>query len=113
MADLPDIFRGDDRNYNLIFVDSNSAAIDITGWTIFITVKEKISDVDADASIAITATITNASGGLASFTFTASHLGDLAGYYYYDIQVKRANTKIFTVTAGKIKIKRDITRRTS
>ncbi len=41
MANLNDFYRGDDRNYNLIFVDEDDAALDITGWTIFITVKRK------------------------------------------------------------------------
>jgi len=112
MADLNDIFRGDDRNYNLIFKDADGVAIDITGWTIFVTVKEKINDSDDDAKIAIEATITNAVGGLATFSFTDVQTYELNGDYYYDVQIKKADGAIFTVTSGRIKIKRDITRRT-
>jgi len=112
MSDLNDIYRGDDRTYNLIFKDADEVAIDITGWTIFVTVKEKINDSDDDAKIAIEAIITNAAGGLATFSFTDAHTYELNGNYYYDVQVKKSDGVIFTVTSGKIKITRDVTRRT-
>jgi len=113
MANLNDFYRGDDRNYNLIFVDEDDAALDITGWTIFITVKEKLTDADDDAKIKAVGTITDAAGGLASFTFTAAQTYDLDGNYHYDIQIKKADGKIFTVTSGKVKVKKDTTRRTT
>ena len=38
------IVRGDSKQYTLYFKDSDGVVIDITGWTVFFTVKEKIDD---------------------------------------------------------------------
>jgi len=43
------VYRGDDFSTQLIFTDDNEAVIDITGWTIFFTVKKKVTDSDSNA----------------------------------------------------------------
>ena len=50
------IKRGDTKTYTLYFVDEDEAPIDITGWTVFFTAKNKPSDNDASAVISKTIT---------------------------------------------------------
>jgi len=44
------IFRKSTKNYELIFTEDGSAK-NITGWTIYFTVKTKVEDTDANARI--------------------------------------------------------------
>lgn len=115
MADLNDFYRGDTREYTLTFVNGDGSAIDITGWTIFFTMKEKESDDDDDAKIKKDITShSNPTGGITSFTLEAGDTDDLEGRkYYYDIQAKKANGDIVTVTKGRVRVLIDVTIRTS
>lgn len=106
-------YRGDTNVLNLIF-KTGGVAVDITGWTIFFEVKKKITDTDADAVISKTVTDhTNAAAGLSAITLAAADTVDLAGDYFYDIQVKKGDGTIFTVTSGKYTFKADVTIRTT
>lgn len=107
------VTRGDDIIYQLAIVDQNDLAIDITGYTVFFTVKEKPTDTDANA--VITKDITshyNAEGGITQISLTPTDT-DRIGAYYYDIQIKNGDGNITTPITGTISFKRDITIRTS
>ena len=107
-------YRGDDMLISLTFKDSNGVAIDITGWTIFFTIKKTKDDTDA-ASVYeqdIT-TIPNPTLGVLQFTIPHTVTQTLTGSYWYDIQVKKLDGTIQTVTNGNINFERDVTRRTT
>jgi len=111
---LLEIYRGDSKSYDLTFTNGDGEAIDITGWTIFFTAKEKRTDSDDDA--VMSKDVTNHSdptGGVSAISFTASETNIDPKAYYYDIQVKKADGTIRTVLVNKLQILIDITRRTT
>jgi len=106
-------YRGDTVTLTLTFKDSNGAAQDITGWTVFFTLKINKQDTDDNAVIKKTITEhTNPEGGITTITLTASETVDLLGGYFYDIQYKTDEGVIKTVLEGESKFLEDVTRRT-
>ena len=104
--------RGDDKTWNLTFVDEDSVAIDLTGATIFFTVKINKADADADAIISVDqASHTNAAGGLSSITITNSQTDIKPGNYFYDFQLVDSGSLVTTVLSGIFKITQDVTTR--
>lgn len=111
------IYRGDDKNYNFTFKNAAGEVIDITGWTIFFTVKPAIDDEDDDANAVIAKTITehvNPANGIATVPLADTDSNDLhAEEYVYDFQRKSSAGKIKTLMHGPYEITRDVTRRIS
>ena len=108
------IMRGDDKWYVLTFKDADGVAIDITGWTIFMTVKGKMTDADVDAII--TETVTShfdPTAGQTKVHISSTQSTVAAASYYYDIQVKKDDDEIFTVMYGDFVVRQDVTLRTS
>jgi hypothetical protein len=111
-------YRGDTYSLSINFTDENAVAIDITGWTLFFTVKSRKTDTDAQAIAAElpvkTITIhSNPTGGQTVISLTASETNSLSGKYYYDIQYKKPDGTIKTFLKGVINFTEDITRRVS
>ena len=105
--------RGDTQTYTLYFCDEDGAREDITGWTVFFTVKTKSSDVDASAIISKTVTThTDATNGETQISLTSTDLATV-GRYIYDVQVKTDTGDIKTVVEGNFTITQDVTTRTS
>jgi len=108
------ITRGDTWERVIYFKDDDEVAIDITGWTIFFTVKEKVSDEDASAKISKTITThTDPTNGESKITLTYTDTALTCKNYIYDLQVKTDEGEIKTLLEGVITIKQDITIRTS
>jgi hypothetical protein len=108
------IKRGDSKAYTLQFVDENDVAIDITGWIVFFTAKEKVSDDDDDAAIKKDITShTNPTNGETKISLTSTDTAIDVKSYYYDIQVKTDTNEVKTIVDGKLLIQQDITQRTS
>lgn len=112
------MFRGDSKTWDLTFTDSNSSSINITGYTIYFTIKNKntyynASD-DADALVSVNVTShTDATSGLSAVALTPSNTSTIApGTYVYDMQLKDAAGNIMTFINGEILINADVTRRT-
>lgn len=200
-----EIVRGDDRTYTLTFTDSAGAAVDITGCTLFFTVKQKATpdyqeigtctmsvaspcvvtlaahglaegrkirftttialpsalmeeedyyvkyvdtgtfqialtsggnaintagiqagvhtlwaiptptaDTDLDALIKYTWTShSSPTDGISTLTLVPADTTNMNGSYYYDLQLKDANSKIFTPMYGMFNVIADVTKRTS
>lgn len=114
-----EVYRGDDKNYLLHFVDGAGADINITDWTVFFTVKpHPISSYDADdtgALISKTITVhTVPLEGKTTISLSKTEFASLPiSAHLYDIQVKRADGTIKTIVVGTFNVLRDITRRTS
>ncbi len=103
-------FRGDTLTKALTFKDENGTAIDITGWTIWFTIKSSQDDADS-AAVAqdIVTSHTNATAGESTISLTAAETDELEGNYYYDIQIKKLDGTIKTVLDGTINFSKDIT----
>ena len=109
-----EITRGDSKTYTLLFRDENDACVNITGWTIFFTVKQNAGQSDDDAKIKKDITIhTDPLNGQSAIELTSSDTASLQGGYLYDIQYKDASGKIHTIVEGIFSVAKDITRRTS
>jgi hypothetical protein len=108
------IIRGDDVTIPVTFSDDAGQAINITGATVFFTVKSDLSDTDDDAVIAKTITThSNASQGQTTITLTANDTLIDAGKYYWDLQIKDSAGKITSTLADTLEVKLDVTRRTA
>lgn len=105
-------YRGDDISFNMTFTDENSTAIDITGWTVFFTIKINKTDTDAKAVLHkefkdFAAPTT----GIAPIVVSHTETDNFNGNYFYDFQAKRLDGSILTLTSGSITFLTDITRR--
>jgi len=113
------VYRGDTFTERLVFtsIDSNGVVtpIDITGWTIFFTIKKSKTDADTSAVIRVTLSddsfATSPELGIALVEVPASDLDDLLGMYYYDFQMKTLDGKVYTILEGTITFVADISRR--
>lgn len=100
--DLSDMVEGDDRDFNLTFTNADTgSAIDITGWTIKVRVKENVYETESLISKNITSH-TDAANGETSFSFTDTDTEDLEGKKYYDIKVVKDTGDKQTVLRGSI-----------
>lgn len=83
-ADLT-YYRGSTDVLSLTWKDSNDAAVDLTGYTASMTIRDRAGTVLASTSSGITATITAASG-LVAFTISDSSASALTvGTHRYDV----------------------------
>ncbi len=119
MADIT-LIRGDDEVLTITFTDADGAPINITGYTVYFTVKRqpdyrdnaddddaliKIDQADHSAPAATNATTIT----IPKATMDVIEEGD----YSYDIQIKDGGGLISTATPGTVRVLADITRRTT
>lgn len=108
------IFRGDDVTFTVNVVDASSNAIDITGSTLFFTVKANETDLDANALITKDVTShTDPSNGETEVTLSNTDTEIRPGKYVYDFQVVTSGGSVTTYGRGAFIVKQDITLRTS
>lgn len=107
--------KGDDSVITVTFLDSSGAAINITGATVFLTVKEKLSNIDDDAVIAIDQTThTDPTHGITQITIDSTTSASLdEKNYFYDIRLKQSGGLISTTDTGIFNVSQTVTRRTS
>jgi len=107
------IVRGDTKVYTIQFKDGNSNPINITGWTVFFTVKRNLKDTDTDALIKKTITThTDVTNGVSEISLSPTDT-NYVGNFYFDIQVKQTDSSIHTIAIGTAEFIRDVTNRTS
>lgn len=107
-------YRGDDLSFKLKFADTNGAAIDITGWAIFFTLKLSKDDSDSEAALIDTTTAPSGSiSGEITINVPGSSLNTFVGPYYYDFQYIDLSGNVRTITSGTITFEKDVTRRVS
>jgi hypothetical protein len=94
------ITQGDTFTLPLAFTNEDTgAAINITGYSIYMTLKKSLEDTDAQAALKKTVTShTNAAGGLTQIVLSAAEtlalpLGDL----YFDVKYKDGSSNVRTV----------------
>jgi len=95
--------RGDTRTWTLNFT-SSGAAVNITGWTIFFTLKTHVDLPDSLASLQkIITEHTNAAGGVSQLDLVPSDTSGLdAGEYHFDLQVVTDGGEVHTLLKGKL-----------
>jgi hypothetical protein len=105
--------RGDSGRLDVTVKESDGAAYDLAGATLFLTVKNALTDADSAAVIRKeVASHDNAAGGLSHFDLLTSD-NATAGTRYYDVQLKTSDAKIYTLFGGLWKVLADVTARTA
>jgi hypothetical protein len=113
-ADLADITEGDGAAFDLTFEDETGAAVDITGWTVWLTIKDDPGDSDADAIVQQNNTThADPPNGLTSFSLSNADTAGVTGHKHYDIQIKRpSDSDPHTVIMGRVYFGHEITEAT-
>ncbi len=108
-------YLGDTFERERVFLDSNNNPIDLTGATVFFTVKKNYSDTDSDAIIAkqITSFTEPTLGKYKILIELSENLYLLPGKYYCDIKIKQSNNKITTDFNGFCVFKNSVTLNTN
>ena len=107
-------YRGDDISFNMAFTGEDEITpLDITGWTVFFTIKNNKSDPDKKAVLQKEfINFAAPQNGIAPIIVSKTETDGFKGSYYYDFQVKRLDGTILTISSGSITFIEDITRRT-
>ena len=93
-----EVRRGDTAGYDINFVDKDNAPVDITGWTVYFTVKEKIEDEDSAAKIKKEiSSHTNPTEGETTITLTSLDTALEPKPYLFDIRVKTNLNEVKTI----------------
>jgi len=105
--------RGDSGRLDVVVRQADGEPYDLTGATLFLTVKTALTDADAAAVIRKEVTShDDAEGGLSHFSIAT---GDnaTAATRFYDVQLKDTNNGIYTLFGGLWKVLADVTARTA
>lgn len=110
-----ELAQGEDWSLNLRFINkSTGLPIDITGWTVFFTAKNRVSDADADAIIAKSIVTHSApSQGETAIYLLNTDSDDIHGTFPYDIRYKTDSSQIKEIVSGDLKINPAVTKRKS
>jgi hypothetical protein len=105
--------RGDTVKLN-ITVTRGGSAVDLTGASIWFTVKNAVTDADPGVfqkTVGSGIVVTNAAAGQAQITIANADTSAIVGSrtLLYDIQVKEAGGDITTVANGTITVSPDVT----
>jgi hypothetical protein len=103
-----EFYRGDNFTLTLTFYE-NGVIKDITGWTVWFTIKQYQDDLDVAAVLQKKVTVhLDPTNGVTAVSVTAAE-NLFAGRYYYDIQYKTGGGVVQTVLSGEISFIKDIT----
>jgi len=102
--------RGNTQTYIVNFTNSSGDEVDITGWTVWMTVKCNEDDLDTSAKVQKTNAIhTDPTGGTTTFLLSATDTENLKGVYFYDVKFKNTAGTIKTVIKGKFIVEGTVT----
>lgn len=105
------ISRGDSPVIPVVVRDTNSAAVNITGYTFTFTVDTQPSPSDDTSNLfGISGAITDAANGRVEFQPSTSQTNLAPGVYFYDIQMITATPSVRTILSGVLEVKQDITK---
>lgn len=98
-----------DNKIYCYFIDEDESVLDITGATVYFTVKSKPTDLDASSILSKTiTTIENPGIGEAIISLTDTETKTLLGNYIYSIVLKKSDGTFKTASEGNILFKREI-----
>ena len=105
--------KGDNYPIQIQVLSEDGSYFDLTGCTVFFTVKKRYEDADSAALISVdTTSHTSATEGITSIDLTGSDT-DIEGSFVYDVKVKDSNDLIYSVISDKIIFDKHVTLRTS
>ena len=105
--------KGDTYSIDLTIETALGVAVDLTGATVFFTVKRNLQDADSKALISKDITsFTSPTTGDVAITLTDTDV-DYVGEFFYDVKIKYPNTKIQSVLTDKFILADHTTIRTS
>jgi hypothetical protein len=105
--------RGDSGRLDVTVTQSDGTAYDLTGCTLFLTVKNALTDADSAAVIRKEVTAHDAPlAGESHFEILTTD-NATAGVRFYDVQLKDSANKIFTLFGGVWRVVADVTVRTA
>jgi len=111
-----EVVREDTDTFSITFATRNGTPINITGYTIWFTVRSTIPATtitdDTDAIISKQAVLTSPALGVATVSVTSDDTNIDVGSYFYDIQYKKPDDSIYSSGAYNYIVKADITRST-
>lgn len=109
-----EFIRRDTVTLTITFTDQDGTPIDLTGSTVFFTLKEKPTDPDSEALIATSWTVhSDPTAGVTSVTLSTSQTDIDPGSYYYDFQIRDGGGAIQSTKKGTLVVLQDITVRIS
>jgi hypothetical protein len=105
--------RGDSGRLDVTVTQNDGTAYDLTGATLFLTVKSAFTDADSAALIRKEVAIhDDPQAGESHFEIdTTDNVS--AGTRFYDVQLKTTDAKIFTLFGGIWRVLSDVTTRTA
>lgn len=116
MSNLIKVIRGDDETIDITFSNSDGTPFNITGYTVFFTVKKEC-DIDiadtTDAKAIIKKSVTshtNPTAGQTKISLSSTDTNQLPGIYYWDLQLVKLGV-VSSTQRGEIEFTTDITRR--
>jgi hypothetical protein len=99
-----EIIRATTKIYELVFT-KNGTAQDISNWTIYFTVKLKMSDLDSEALIAkVITSHSEPTNGKTLITLDITDTNIPTGNYYYSIDYKDTSDNEQVLLSGRVKI---------
>jgi len=102
------IVKNTTQNYELQF-RKDGQVVDITDWTVYFTVKEKMEDEDSEAIIAKTITShSDPENGKTLIELAPSDTNQDAGSYYYSIDIKDDEAEEKVLFSGKLIIEKAV-----
>jgi hypothetical protein len=105
--------RGDSGRLDVTVTQSDGTAYNLTGATLFLTVKSALTDADSAAVIRKEVTAhDDATAGESHFDLLTTD-NATAGTRFYDVQLKDSTNKIFTLFGGVWRVLADVTVRTA
>jgi len=110
-----EVCKGDSKSF-LIEFTQNDLPKNITGWTIFFTVKTNYSDTDVNAKISRTDVVpagADATAGKFYLNLTTTQTNKPAAKYWYDIKIKQSTNDRQLVLGGEFRINETVTQRYS
>lgn len=97
------ITQGDEKAYNLTFT-TGDAPLDITGATLTMTVKRRLSGTGPAFPPKVVTTHTAPTEGRTTLTLSPSDTGIELGLYYFDMQISGGLVKKKTFLRGTLEI---------
>lgn len=109
-----EFIKRDTVTLTITFTDQDGAPINLTGATVFLTVKENPTDPDSEALIATSwSSHTDPTAGVTAVTLSSGQTNIPTGSYYYDFQIRDGGGAIQSTKKGTLIVLQDITERIS
>lgn len=103
------LIRGDSYNRAIECTTEDDVVVDITGKTIYFTVKKNLEDADPGVLQINWNTHTNPTLGLTTFNLTSAQTNIIKGEYVFDFQIEDATGARFSTYAGTLTVTQDVT----